>query len=463
MFKSTKKAYVYFQPEQSPDSTDNRDEERVDDHQLCLFVMWNDATIAEYVASTCPRNIFEYTVEIRQETIVLWNCYLKTRKISCGIFFQHRYLMDFRPCFSHHQTCFHFSPPTEASIKSFIYHSVPDILDSDSSRTDLREHAPMTSGFFFNFWTPCQGNSCNIPYLIYFWGPPSQCRRHLSIAPPVPTDWPRPRPTLPKRCRSWGPSQCTRAITASGRSRTRRINTSPGTVEIGYKLTFKFPRRYTNFRGGLDNWVIIYVWIAKNYSRKYQSGVRDKRDRIMPRRIGLQGLGVHAFKRCWLGEFRTHSIWDIFVRNKTKLMKREQRFQNDHIQLGQFNTCASAHGKATLHSCTNILIFICTLYRSTEAATIFIFETNGSFFIHLSSQPRSSVTTFDDTAEVVAWTTYHAHGQAHGVRWDDEAHPASVLAFFIAPCHDVMLHVSSTWIWRRDTQICRWAPFLEIR
>ena len=66
MFKSTKKAYVYFQPEQSPDSTDNRDEERVDDHQLCLFVMWNDATIAEYVASTCPRNIFEYTVEIRQ-------------------------------------------------------------------------------------------------------------------------------------------------------------------------------------------------------------------------------------------------------------------------------------------------------------------------------------------------------------------------------------------------------------
>ena len=28
------------------------------------------------------------------------------------------------------------SPPTEASIKSFIYHSVPDILDVDSSGTD---------------------------------------------------------------------------------------------------------------------------------------------------------------------------------------------------------------------------------------------------------------------------------------------------------------------------------------
>ena len=37
-----------------------------------------------------------------------------------------------------------FSPPTEASIKSFIYHSVPDILDVDSSGTDLSCNGMMT-------------------------------------------------------------------------------------------------------------------------------------------------------------------------------------------------------------------------------------------------------------------------------------------------------------------------------
>ena len=56
-------SFHYPQPEQSSDERD--EEERLDEHQLCLFVMWNDATIAGYVASTCPRNIFEYTVEIR--------------------------------------------------------------------------------------------------------------------------------------------------------------------------------------------------------------------------------------------------------------------------------------------------------------------------------------------------------------------------------------------------------------
>ena len=56
-----------MQPEQSPngDRGDDEDDERVDEQQLCLFVMWNDATIADYVASACPRNNFEYTVEIR--------------------------------------------------------------------------------------------------------------------------------------------------------------------------------------------------------------------------------------------------------------------------------------------------------------------------------------------------------------------------------------------------------------
>ena len=52
-----------MQPEQSANGDD--EDERVDEQQLCLFVMWNDATIADYVASACPRNIFEYTVEIR--------------------------------------------------------------------------------------------------------------------------------------------------------------------------------------------------------------------------------------------------------------------------------------------------------------------------------------------------------------------------------------------------------------
>ncbi len=60
------------------------DDDDSNEHQLCLTVKWNDASIAEYITSVCKtRNIFEYTVEI--------------------------------------------SPPTEASIKSFVYHGVPDL------------------------------------------------------------------------------------------------------------------------------------------------------------------------------------------------------------------------------------------------------------------------------------------------------------------------------------------------
>ena len=47
-----------------------------------LWVLWNDADIAEYMNRQVPRSFFEYTVEI--------------------------------------------SPPTEAYIKSFLYHKIPD-------------------------------------------------------------------------------------------------------------------------------------------------------------------------------------------------------------------------------------------------------------------------------------------------------------------------------------------------
>ena len=47
-----------------------------------LWVLWNDADIAEYMNKRVPRSFFEYTVEI--------------------------------------------SPPTEASIKSFLHHKIPD-------------------------------------------------------------------------------------------------------------------------------------------------------------------------------------------------------------------------------------------------------------------------------------------------------------------------------------------------
>ena len=46
-----------------------------------LWVLWNDAEYAEYMNKCVPRSFFEYTVEI--------------------------------------------SPPTEASIKSFLYHKIP--------------------------------------------------------------------------------------------------------------------------------------------------------------------------------------------------------------------------------------------------------------------------------------------------------------------------------------------------
>ena len=45
-----------------------------------------------------------------------------------------------------------FSPPTEASIKSFIYHSVPDILDAGAE--DFRDHLHMMSPKCWRFYTP---------------------------------------------------------------------------------------------------------------------------------------------------------------------------------------------------------------------------------------------------------------------------------------------------------------------
>ena len=111
--------------------------------------------------------------------------------------------MDFRPCFSPNQTCFHFSPPTEASIKSFIYHSVPDILDSDSSRTDLREHAPVTSGIFFNFWTPLSRKFMQHPLLDLLLGTPLPMQTSFKYCPsssngmtPTPTYSPQKMPLL---------------------------------------------------------------------------------------------------------------------------------------------------------------------------------------------------------------------------------------------------------------------------
>ena len=59
-------------------------------------------------------------------------------------------------------------------------------------------------------------------------------------------------------------------------------------------------------------------------------------------------------------------------------------------------------------------------------------KANRSLIVNLSSQPWSTVTAFDDTAEVKTWAKYHAHE----VRREETAQATSLLAVFTAPCHD---------------------------
>lgn len=67
---------------------------------LSVWVLWNDASIASYIAKKVSRSPFEYTVEI--------------------------------------------NPPTEAPVKSYLYHTVPD-LGTDSDRDSALSSSSTTS------------------------------------------------------------------------------------------------------------------------------------------------------------------------------------------------------------------------------------------------------------------------------------------------------------------------------
>jgi len=65
-----------------------------DESSSVLWVLWNDAKIAEYIHSRIKKSLLEYTVEI--------------------------------------------SPPTEASIQSFLFHQVPDFSKFSSRYNTIK-------------------------------------------------------------------------------------------------------------------------------------------------------------------------------------------------------------------------------------------------------------------------------------------------------------------------------------
>ena len=98
-----------------------------------------------------------------------------------------------------------FSPPTEASIKSFIYHSVPDILDAGAE--DFRDHLHMMFADLIDFFVTLVKSNMSYTYPP-FWDPyfvyldvirahfHSHCNGMTPTPTPTPTSCPSKMPLL---------------------------------------------------------------------------------------------------------------------------------------------------------------------------------------------------------------------------------------------------------------------------